>query len=143
MCRFILFIFILAFGFHAVTTLNMSHFKSNFVCRFTLLNLQSSLRMSLIHDNYSSEFACVPQFLCEEGSGDYIARIDEPETCVYVLTVHTTKICHHPDLRPKSHSHNVPIYCNPVITDAQYEQYLIDLEGIFLGPLPKIQTCMW
>ncbi|XP_064595061.1 protein OS-9-like [Liolophura sinensis] len=68
------------------------------------------------------------RFLCEEGSGDYIARIDEPETCVYILTVHTTKICHHPDLRPKSHSHNVPIYCNPVITDAQYEQYLVDLE---------------
>ncbi|XP_008947504.1 PREDICTED: protein OS-9, partial [Merops nubicus] len=41
-----------------------------------------------------------PQFLCEEGAGDYIARVDEPQSCSYVLTVHTTRICHHPFLRP-------------------------------------------
>lgn len=65
-----------------------------------------------------------PQFLCEEGSGDYIARVDEPQSCSYVLTVHTTRICHHPFLRPPAAATPQPIRCQPALSPAQYLQYV-------------------
>ncbi|XP_022301578.2 protein OS-9-like [Crassostrea virginica] len=64
------------------------------------------------------------RFLCEEGTGDYIARLDEPETCSYVLTVHTTKICHHPYLKLPSQQKPVSITCNPAVSDQVYQDYL-------------------
>ncbi|XP_019411975.1 PREDICTED: protein OS-9 [Crocodylus porosus] len=64
------------------------------------------------------------KFLCEEGSGDYIARVDEPQSCSYVLTVHTTRICHHPFLRPPATAAPQPIRCQPVLSPAQYLQYV-------------------
>ncbi|NXN21474.1 OS9 protein, partial [Nycticryphes semicollaris] len=63
-------------------------------------------------------------FLCEEGAGDYIARVDEPQSCSYVLTVHTTRICHHPFLRPPAGATPQPILCQPALTPAQYVQYV-------------------
>ncbi|NWY98318.1 OS9 protein, partial [Loxia curvirostra] len=65
-----------------------------------------------------------PQFLCEEGAGDYIARVDEPQSCQYVLTVHTTRICHHPFLRPAPGLAPQPIRCQPALSPAQYVQYV-------------------
>ncbi|NXO93743.1 OS9 protein, partial [Certhia brachydactyla] len=65
-----------------------------------------------------------PQFLCEEGVGDYIARVDEPQSCSYVLTVHTTRICHHPFLRPAPGLAPQPIRCQPALSPAQYVQYV-------------------
>ncbi|NWW20454.1 OS9 protein, partial [Falcunculus frontatus] len=65
-----------------------------------------------------------PQFLCEEGAGDYIARVDEPQSCSYVLTVHTTRICHHPFLRPSPGLAPQPIRCQPALSPAQYVQYV-------------------
>ncbi|NWT11289.1 OS9 protein, partial [Vireo altiloquus] len=65
-----------------------------------------------------------PQFLCEEGTGDYIARVDEPQSCSYVLTVHTTRICHHPFLRPAPGLAPQPIRCQPALSPAQYVQYV-------------------
>lgn len=68
---------------------------------------------------------CPPaQFLCEEGAGDYIARVDEPQSCSYVLTVHTTRICHHPFLRPPARAAPQPIRCQPALSPAQYVQYV-------------------
>ncbi|XP_059575267.1 protein OS-9 isoform X2 [Alligator mississippiensis] len=64
------------------------------------------------------------RFLCEEGSGDYIARVDEPQSCSYVLTVHTTRICHHPFLRPPAAATPQPIRCQPALSPAQYLQYV-------------------
>ncbi|KAL3836882.1 hypothetical protein ACJMK2_022289 [Sinanodonta woodiana] len=69
------------------------------------------------------------RFLCEEGSGDYIHRIDEPETCKYVLTVHTTKICHHPYLKPLVAKKALPITCNPLLTVQEYQEYLDQVEA--------------
>lgn len=68
------------------------------------------------------------RFLCEEGTGDYIARLDEPETCTYVMTVHTTKICHHPYLKLPSQQKPVSITCNPAVTDRVYQDYLQEQE---------------
>ncbi|XP_060079073.1 protein OS-9-like isoform X2 [Ylistrum balloti] len=63
------------------------------------------------------------RFVCEEGAGDSIARIDEPETCGYILTVHTTKICHHPYLKPPTKNTPVPITCQPVLSETQFIEY--------------------
>ncbi|NWQ84857.1 OS9 protein, partial [Columbina picui] len=32
------------------------------------------------------------RFLCEEGAGDYIARVDEPQSCSYVLTLRDLRV---------------------------------------------------
>ncbi|XP_069086950.1 protein OS-9 isoform X2 [Pleurodeles waltl] len=64
------------------------------------------------------------RFVCEEGSGDYIARIDEPQSCAYVLTVHTTRICHHPFLRPPSTARPQSIHCHPALSPEQYVEYV-------------------
>ncbi|CAM2109593.1 unnamed protein product [Caretta caretta] len=64
------------------------------------------------------------RFLCEEGSGDYIARVDEPQSCSYVLTIHTTRICHHPFLRPPSTATPQAIRCHPALSPAQYVDYV-------------------
>ncbi|KAL4655526.1 protein OS-9 isoform X1 [Arapaima gigas] len=64
------------------------------------------------------------RFLCEEGSGDYIARVDEPQSCHYVLTVHTTRTCHHPFLRPPSSAKPQGIICQPALSPQQYMDYV-------------------
>ncbi|XP_065275465.1 protein OS-9 [Emys orbicularis] len=64
------------------------------------------------------------RFLCEEGSGDYIARVDEPQSCSYVLTIHTTRICHHPFLRPPSTATPQAIRCHPALSPDQYVDYV-------------------
>lgn len=76
-----------------------------------------------------------PQFLCEEGAGDYIARVDEPQSCSYVLTVHTTRICHHPFLRPSPGLAPQPIRCQPALSPAQYVQYVRAQVCEYWGPL--------
>ncbi|KAK3106514.1 hypothetical protein FSP39_021483 [Pinctada imbricata] len=68
------------------------------------------------------------RFVCEEGTGDYIYRLDEPETCSYVMTIHTTKICHHPYLKPPIQNKPVPITCQPIISQLQYDEYLKEEE---------------
>ncbi|OCT95765.1 protein OS-9 [Xenopus laevis] len=64
------------------------------------------------------------RFMCEEGTGDYIARVDEPQSCAYVLTVHTTRICHHPFLRPPSTGTPQSIKCHPALSPEQYVEYV-------------------
>ncbi|PIO30802.1 hypothetical protein AB205_0144690 [Aquarana catesbeiana] len=62
--------------------------------------------------------------MCEEGSGDYIARVDEPQSCTYVLTIHTTRICNHPFLRPPSTGTPQSIRCHPALSPEQYVEYV-------------------
>ncbi|XP_073469856.1 protein OS-9 isoform X2 [Aquarana catesbeiana] len=64
------------------------------------------------------------RFMCEEGSGDYIARVDEPQSCTYVLTIHTTRICNHPFLRPPSTGTPQSIRCHPALSPEQYVEYV-------------------
>ncbi|XP_076054209.1 uncharacterized protein LOC143032884 isoform X2 [Oratosquilla oratoria] len=64
------------------------------------------------------------RFHCEEGVGDYIQRVDEPESCRYVVTVATTRVCHHPYLKPHPSQVQRPISCAPVLTQEQYDRYL-------------------
>uniref|UniRef100_A0A8C5ENY1 Endoplasmic reticulum lectin n=1 Tax=Gouania willdenowi TaxID=441366 RepID=A0A8C5ENY1_GOUWI len=64
------------------------------------------------------------RFICEEGSSDYISRIDEPQSCRYVLTVHTSRTCQHPFLRPPSTSKPQGIVCQPALSAQQYMDYV-------------------
>ncbi|XP_072308856.1 protein OS-9 isoform X2 [Eucyclogobius newberryi] len=63
------------------------------------------------------------RFVCEEGSGDFIARVDEPQSCRYVLTVHTGRTCPHPFLRPPSTAKPQSIVCQPALSAQQYMDY--------------------
>lgn len=71
------------------------------------------------------------QFVCEEGSDDYIARVDEPQSCRYVLTIHTSRTCQHPYLRPPSTAKPQGIVCQPALSAQQYMDYV------------KAQVCKW
>uniref|UniRef100_A0A1A8PTP2 Endoplasmic reticulum lectin n=1 Tax=Nothobranchius rachovii TaxID=451742 RepID=A0A1A8PTP2_9TELE len=64
------------------------------------------------------------RFVCEEGSSDYIARVDEPQSCRYVLTVHTSRTCQHPLLRPPSSAKPQGIVCQPALSAQQYMDYV-------------------
>ncbi|XP_050968728.1 protein OS-9 isoform X2 [Labeo rohita] len=64
------------------------------------------------------------RFVCEEGSSDYIARVDEPQSCRYVLTVHTSRTCQHPLLRPPSTAKPQGIVCQPALSAQQYMDYV-------------------
>ncbi|XP_041639498.1 protein OS-9 [Cheilinus undulatus] len=64
------------------------------------------------------------RFVCEEGASDYIARVDEPQSCRYVLTVHTSRICQHPFLKPPSTAKPQGIVCQPALSAQQYMDYV-------------------
>uniref|UniRef100_H2U776 Endoplasmic reticulum lectin n=1 Tax=Takifugu rubripes TaxID=31033 RepID=H2U776_TAKRU len=64
------------------------------------------------------------RFTCEEGSVDFIARVDEPQSCRYVLTVHTSRVCQHPFLKPPSTAKPHSIVCQPALSAKQYMDYV-------------------
>ncbi|XP_062854024.1 protein OS-9 [Trichomycterus rosablanca] len=64
------------------------------------------------------------RFVCEEGSSDYIVRVDEPQSCRYVLTVHTSRTCQHPLLRPPTSAKPQGIVCQPALSAQQYMDYV-------------------
>ncbi|TRZ02538.1 hypothetical protein DNTS_026586 [Danionella cerebrum] len=64
------------------------------------------------------------RFVCEEGSTDFIARVDEPQSCRYVLTIHTSRTCQHPLLRPPSTAKPQGIVCQPALSAQQYMDYV-------------------
>lgn len=76
----------------------------------------------LLSSNWAT--SCLAQFICEDGSGDYIARVDEPQSCRYVLTVHTSRTCQHPFLRPPSTAKPQSIVCQPALSAQQYMEYV-------------------
>ncbi|GIY34267.1 hypothetical protein CDAR_120661 [Caerostris darwini] len=65
---------------------------------------------------------------CEEDSGDYISRVDEPGTCSYIITIHTSRLCSHPQLKPlpKKKAYSIP--CSPLLNEEQYSKYLQKLK---------------
>ncbi|XP_063808386.1 protein OS-9 isoform X2 [Pseudophryne corroboree] len=64
------------------------------------------------------------RFMCEEGSGDFIARVDEPQSCNYVLTIHSARICNHPFMRPPTTGTPQAIRCHPALSPEQYVEYV-------------------
>lgn len=68
------------------------------------------------------------RFFCEEDAGDYIYRVDEPGTCSYIITVHTSRLCSHPLLKPLPSNKAHSITCNPLLNEEQYNNYLQKLK---------------
>ncbi|XP_028929370.1 protein OS-9 [Ornithorhynchus anatinus] len=69
------------------------------------------------------------RFLCDQragpdGGSDYIDRVDEPQSCSYVLTVRTPRLCPHPFLRPPPSAAPQPIRCHPALPPAQYGEFM-------------------
>lgn len=53
-----------------------------------------------------------------------MASVDEPQSCRYVLTVHTTRTCQHPFLCPPSTAKPQGIVCQPALSTKQYMDYV-------------------
>uniref|UniRef100_A0A224YPK6 Protein OS-9 n=1 Tax=Rhipicephalus zambeziensis TaxID=60191 RepID=A0A224YPK6_9ACAR len=64
------------------------------------------------------------RYFCDEESTDYIDSVEEPETCSYVFTVHTSRVCAFPPLKRISASKPHTISCSPRLTEKQYQKYL-------------------
>ncbi|XP_001199284.2 protein OS-9 [Strongylocentrotus purpuratus] len=64
------------------------------------------------------------RFLCAENELDTMSRIDEPESCRYVITVHTMRICHHPYLKLPAKAKPKTILCYPLLMPVQYDHYM-------------------
>jgi len=64
------------------------------------------------------------RFECDPTSVmDAIIQVDEPQSCQYVITVLTSKICAIPHLRPPPVHKPVKIECRPLLTSTEYEKY--------------------
>ncbi|XP_071499732.1 uncharacterized protein [Diadema antillarum] len=64
------------------------------------------------------------RFMCAENQLDSVSRIDEPESCRYIITVYTMRICHHPYLKPPPKATPKTVLCFPLLMQDQYEQYM-------------------
>jgi len=67
---------------------------------------------------------CCVQFVCQEGHGDFVSTIDERETCSYIVTIYTSRICSHPLYRPPVKVKSLLISCNPLLSASDYEMYM-------------------
>ncbi|XP_071947348.1 protein OS-9-like [Antedon mediterranea] len=70
------------------------------------------------------------RFVCSEGEGDAVIRVNEPESCVYIVTVQTTRICHHPYLRPPPSLKARSILCFPALGQMQYTESITKKEDV-------------
>jgi len=55
---------------------------------------------------------------------DRIIRVDEPQSCDYIITVATSKICSISQLRPEEVPKPKKISCSPLFDQHEYDQYL-------------------
>ena len=55
---------------------------------------------------------------------DRIVRVDEPQSCDYILTVATSKICSVPQLKPEEVPKPKEISCSPLFMQDEYNQWL-------------------
>lgn len=65
-----------------------------------------------------------------QGEIDHIGAIAELESCSYILFIYTSKICHHPYLRPPVQATASNIECQPVVTQSQYDHYVSQQEDL-------------
>ena len=61
------------------------------------------------------------QFECDpHGMGDRISRVDEPQSCEYIITISTPRTCVIKQLRPEETPKPKEISCSPMFTKDQY-----------------------
>ncbi|XP_064471706.1 protein OS-9-like isoform X1 [Ornithodoros turicata] len=64
------------------------------------------------------------RYYCEEDSADYIYAVEEPETCSYIFTIHTSRVCSFPPLKPPASPKPHTIHCSPLLSEEQFQKYL-------------------
>ncbi|KAF6028010.1 OS9 [Bugula neritina] len=69
------------------------------------------------------------RFSCVEGDVDRIGAIAELESCAYTVFVYTSKICHHPYLRPPVQAESRSIECQPIVSQEIYDEYVKSITG--------------
>ena len=72
------------------------------------------------------------QFVCQEGHGDFLAAVDERETCSYIVTIHTSRICLHPQFGPLTVTQTIPISCSPLLNPVEYESYINGNDNLYI-----------
>ena len=70
------------------------------------------------------------RFECDPSAGhDAIVSIEEPQSCEYVLTVATIRVCDVQQLKPTPTEKPKEIKCSPALTAEEYEKYIIYGKG--------------
>lgn len=64
------------------------------------------------------------RYYCDEDSTDYVESVEEPETCSYVFTVHTSRVCAFPPLKRISPTKPYTISCSPRLSEKQYQKHM-------------------
>lgn len=66
------------------------------------------------------------RFECDPTAAlDVITRIDEPQSCEYIIMVSTKKICSIPQFRPQEFQKPKEIKCSPVFSQHQYDKWTL------------------
>lgn len=82
------------------------------------------------------------RYYCDEDSTDYILSVEEPETCSYVFTVHTSRVCSFPPLKRLSPSKPHTISCSPLLSEEQYQKYLEVRESMYFQDVFSCSSCL-
>ncbi|KAG8201317.1 hypothetical protein JTE90_016796 [Oedothorax gibbosus] len=69
------------------------------------------------------------RIFCKPDAGDRIHRVDEEETCSYIITIHMSRVCSFPQLKPVPEKKTKSIPCHPILNDEQYNNYLKKVKG--------------
>lgn len=64
------------------------------------------------------------RYFCDEDSTDYVESVEEPETCSYVFTVHTSRVCAFPPLKRISPTKPYTISCSPRLSEKQFQKHM-------------------
>ena len=65
------------------------------------------------------------QYVCDPLEvPDRIIRVDEPQSCDYIIVVATAKICSISQLRPEEVPKPKEINCSPLFDQQQYDKWL-------------------
>jgi hypothetical protein len=53
-----------------------------------------------------------------------VIRVEEPATCEYIITVHSTNLCQHPAFHVKEKTTKINLVCSPLLTEKAYNKYM-------------------
>nr|XP_002732136.1 PREDICTED: protein OS-9-like [Saccoglossus kowalevskii] len=98
---------------HKINRYHSHLYKNGSVCDLTQRQRESEVR-----------------FMCDEVGLDTIHRVDEPSSCMYLITIHTNRVCKHPFLRPPTSLKPKPILCYPALNKEQFDEFT-DKQNLF------------
>jgi len=98
--------------------------------RSAFFHSQNYTRGSLCELRNRMRNAEVRYFCDADADGSYIARIDEPESCQYLVTIHTPLLCDLPGFLSDAPEHRPPagIECRPALPKREFDAYHAELE---------------